>query len=72
MLVFESYLINDHITAILPAKNLSRPLLQPHIFTSVQLFKTATFKESGRGDSHLATIGLMPFLEWICIGEDIQ
>jgi hypothetical protein len=59
MSVFESKFLNCHITAILPAKTLSRPLWRPQIFTAIQLFKTATFEESGRDGGHLATLPLI-------------
>jgi hypothetical protein len=56
MLVFDRYFLNGHITAVYSAKNLSRPLWRPQIFTAIQLLKTATFEESGRDGGHLATL----------------
>jgi hypothetical protein len=56
MSVFTSLFLNGNISAILPSKNLFRPLFPPQIFTAIQLLKTATFEESGRNDGHLATL----------------
>jgi hypothetical protein len=56
MLVFESYFLISHITAVLSHKNLSRPLRRPQIFTAIQLLKFATIEESGREGGHLAIL----------------
>jgi hypothetical protein len=58
-------LLKDHIIAILPAKNLSRP----QIFTAIQLSKTATFEENSCDGGYLATLAWLRRAEKKGTGE---